>query len=351
MKHIKFFLAALWLVTTVTCAIAVKRPTEIHFMQVDKGQEDMTRGVIGIFCHYDTTGRLERLQFVNRNILAGTPPTSDSSTPPWLKMDTVSATLSWHKDSVTISGFSPILHDPYRYTYVLDNGRASARTGEEYQQRFFYNADGELTDVMYRYGRNDMATTTFARGNGNVTGINGDVNCFWPCLYGFPYDRWDVRDNSNEQFGYGETTNPAGIDFLLLETMPYDNQVMTLACIDGKHSANLPASRKADKYTYELDADGYPVKITVPYRMYSTVVELNYATFPDDPGSVSGIESDAADFTINGRTVSAAEGEPIRAYDLQGRTVASSATGSLTLPAPGVYILRCDTKAMKAVVR
>lgn len=54
------------------------------------------------------------------------------------------------------------------------------------------------------------ATTTFARGNGNVTGITGDINCFLPCLHGFPYDRWAIRDNANTQFGYGETANPAG---------------------------------------------------------------------------------------------------------------------------------------------
>ena len=159
-----------------------------------------------------------------------------------------------------------------------------------------------------------------------------------------------------------------GIDFLLLETMPYDNQIMTLASLDGKHSTKLPAARKQyfsgtngtyediHEYSYELDSDGYPVKITVPqttYSSYSCVVNIKYGVYPsnNNTGGVNEIENGADNLTVNGRTVSGQEGAVIRAYDLQGRQVVSSADGTLTLPDAGVYILRSGSTTMKAAVR
>lgn len=134
---------------------------------------------------------------------------------------------------------------------------------------------------------------------------------------------------------------------------------MILACIDGKHSHNLPAKRgsgdKTEEYSYEFDADGYPVKIKVPTLFFKNrfdVVELKYEEFPDNnTGGVNGIENGADNLTVNGRMVTGQEGSVIRAYDLQGRQVASSADGTLMLPDAGVYILRSGSKTLKAAVR
>lgn len=358
MKHIKIILMALGFVLSLASASAIKRPTEIQFHHFYDGHLVKNGELNSIKCHYDAIGRLDTVHFVVIHILSGTP--SIQNNPKGLGgqvPDTVIATLAWQDNSVTIKGQEPWSHQEFQYTYVLDNGRASEQNGDVYNQKYFYNASGELTDVMYRYGREDMTITSYTRSNGNITKITGFYNDFREPLYRPFVNHWsgDSQDVGNI-YTPGEYANPAGIDFTLLETMPYNNQIMTLACIDGKHSHNLPAKRgsgdKTEEYSYEFDAYGYPVKIKVSFKNRVDVVELKYEEFPNDnTGGVNGIENGADNLTVNGRTVTGQEGSVIRAYDLQGRQVASSADGTLTLPDAGVYILRSGSKTLKAAVR
>lgn len=375
MKQLKLIIAVLFLMGSVVSATAEKRPAEITFWQLEKsGYTLPNEGLYKIQCHYDTIGRLDSVRFICLCILSGSPEHSNSQHKNFSpnKYDTIPAILTWHENSVTVNGVTPFRHQEYQYTYVLENGRAVERTGEEYAQRFFYNSTGYLTDVIYRYGREDMSLTSFIRENGNVTRVHGQQNSFKTDIFS-DYDRWKGGNSSlNIYYDYGESMNPTGIDFLLLETMPYDNQIMILACLDGKHSCQLPTVRKqyftnnkvtppqtyedTHEYSYEVDADGYPVKITIPeslYSGYSCVVELKYGHSADDnnTGSVTGIDGGASDFTITGRTVSTSDEAIIQAYDLQGRLVASSANGTITLPNAGVYILCSGSKTMKAVIK
>lgn len=373
MKQLRLLIAILCLAASVVSASAIKRPTEITFLNLEKdGRTFPNEGLYGILCHYDTLGRLNSVQFVCHMILSGSPQQRLYQSAGPNIYDTVPAILSWHENAVTVTGRKPFKGGDYQYTYVLDNGRAVERTGEEYAQKFFYNASGDLTDVIYRYGRNDMSLTSFIRENENTTRVQGQQNDYMPEIFQYR-ERWKGgNSNLNLYYSYGEKANMTGIDFLLLETMPYDNQIMTLASLDGRHSTKLPVARKqyisrtdltpprtyedVHEYSYELDSDGYPVKITVPqttYSSYSCVVNIKYGVYPsnNNTGGVNGIENGADNLTVNGRTVSGQEGAVIRAYDLQGRQVASSADGTLTLPDAGVYILRSGATTMKAAVR
>ncbi len=368
-KKLQSVMALLLLVGAVLTASAVKRPTEIHFRHLN-GEDAFPNHIGSVFCHYDSVGHLDQLRFVCVSVMAGSAaqgelPKGDFDP---IRYDTITANLAWHDNMVTVTGQSPYYHENFQFSYLLDNGRATQRNGGEYAQRFFYNTAGELSDIIYRYGREDQSITTFNRENGNVVNIHGQRSSFDPAWFGSIWH--GGNSNAIMNYSYGTNANPAGIDFLLLETMPFNNMIMNLACIDGKHSSLLPSSRTYRKwingnvtppiyqditqeYTYEFDADGYPVKISIPvYDSRTDVVELKYGNHPINVGTggVAGIEADNALFTLNGRTVSVEESNEIRAYDMQGRLIVSG-YGTLTLPEAGIYILRSGAKTMKAAVK
>lgn len=84
----------------------------------------------------------------------------------------------------------------------------------------------------------------------------------------------------------------------------------------------------------------------------STIVNLRYVSAPPyDPGSVNSTTADADVINIQGRVATVSTGRYIAAYDLQGRKVASSPNGTVTLPQAGIYILRSGSATMKAAVR
>lgn len=368
-KKLQSVMALLLLAGAVLTASAVKRPTEIHFRHL-YGENINPNNICSVFCNYDSVGHLVQVRFVCIEIACGTSaqgkmPKGDFDP---TRYDTITTNLAWHNNMVTVTGKTPFEHEDFQFSYLLDNDRATQRNGGEYAQRFFYNTAGELSDIIYRYGREDQSLTTFTRENGNAINIQGQRNSYDQRWYGSWYGG---TSNAVMNYSYGTNANPAGIDFLLLETMPFHNMIMTLACIDGKHSTMLPTSRTYRKwlsndpiwplyeditqeYTYEFDSDGYPVKISVPvYDGRTDVVELKYGIHAINVSTdgVTGIEADNASFSINGRTVCAGEGIAIQAYDLQGRLVASSGNGTITLPEAGIYILRSGTKTMKVAVK
>ncbi len=361
----KFILvAALTAIFMAICSFganAQKRISEIDFnIRVGIGfyENFWHMGISKVSCDYDSEGRLKTAKFVFSTVLYGNALSSSmqkKANDDHIGRDTSMVALTWYADSVVVEGKKPFENDRFRLKYLLDNGRAIQLTDGKVEQRFFYNSKGEMTDAIYRFGRPNQIITSFTHQNQSIAQVKGPQSDFMPTFYDQTWGASDVVTS----YTPGTIPNHTGIDMIMLERMPFFNMLMVLAGIDGKHSEFLPQSRiyashKDPKYYYyELDSDNLPTKITSAALLAdSTIVNLRYVSAPPyDPGSVNSTTADADVINIQGRVATVSTGRYIAAYDLQGRKVASSPNGTVTLPQAGIYILRSGSATMKAAVR
>lgn len=361
----KFILvAALTAIFMAICSFganAQKRISEIDF-NIRLGawvyENFWHMGISKVSCDYDSEGRLKTAKFVFSTVLYGNALPSSmqkKANDDHIGRDTSMVALTWYADSVVVEGKKPFENDRFRLKYLLDNGRAIQLTDGKVEQRFFYNSKGEMTDAIYRFGRPNQIITSFTHQNQSIAQVKGPQSDFMPTFYDQTWGASDVVTS----YTPGTIPNHTGIDMIMLERMPFFNMLMVLAGIDGKHSEFLPQSRiyashKDPKYYYyELDSDNLPTKITSAALLAdSTIVNLRYVSaLPYDPGSVNSTTADADVINIQGRVATVSTGRYIAAYDLQGRKVASSPNGTVTLPQAGIYILRSGSATMKAAVR
>lgn len=362
MKTIKTILLLAVICVGVCQADAIiKRPTIMKYHDTDaEGTTILGASMLSeIRCFYDANGRLDSLSVVHQLLYMGMDYYNQLQ-----HFDTIPVKLSWFQDSVVVNTMTECEHNPFKFTFLLERpDNQSLRVKKAVQedgssiQSFFYDSTGFMTKInsIYAYGKPNIENTLFVRAeNGCIDTIKGSHSRY-PVYYQF---------DGNLPLLYSDIPNPAGIDYTLLEFLPntFDNMIIALAEIGGKNNPYLPKTRvdtgssvfRGDNYFYELDEDGYPTKITVKLlTKHNVEIDISYASFSDalNPGGVSETQQDICDISVEGRQVLSGSGKLIQAYDMQGRLIASSSNGVITLPDAGIYIVRSGASVRKLIVQ
>lgn len=291
---------------------------------------------------YDTSGRVDSIVYIKKEGVYGGRP------------DTSVYKFNWQPEKLEVNKTDR--NGTTKFIYGLDSqGKAvTLYSNIEYSDtvRFEYDNEGHLVkQTMYNGDLGESSTFFFYNSAGNLTWADGKQANIFPEEY----------NNYETTIRYSNKVNMGSIQLPLAELILENyNPAMCLASIAGRASAYLPLTVKRvrtvlsqeyeRKYTYTFDEEYYPVHIDE--LLTSNTYQRNEHCYIDitwtETKGVGAIAADGMEIEITGREVKACGA--VRAYDMQGRLVASSESGMLTLPSAGIYLLRCGSRSRKVAV-
>lgn len=298
---------------------------------------------------YDTSGHVDSMVYIHPDRTLGR-----SS----ISMDTIFYKFHWQPEKLEVSEVKQ--NSTTKFIYGLDaQGKAvSLYSDSEYSDtvRYEYDNAGRLVKQTMYYQQSGERSTIFAYNSiGNMTWAYGMQANYLP----EEYDNYETTIRY-----YTNKANLGSLHLPLAELIRVDlNPAMCLASLAGKAPTHLPLTVKrvlekyGQTYTYEreyfytLNDDGYPTHIEE--LITSNAYQADKYCYLDitwtETKGVGTIAADEVAIEVSGREVRA-EGV-LSAYDMQGRLVASSRSGMLTLPSAGIYLLRCGNQSRKVAVQ
>ncbi len=354
MKKI-YLLILLLPVMTAMCFLscfAEKKPLTIRVIKATPGNFT-NADTIWYTLAYDSLGRMDSMVYINQERSFGGSGYSDKSY----------YRLHWQPEKLEVSKTNThFCGDTMLFTYGLDTRGRAVYVQDKYQGeysdtvRFEYDNAGRLKKRTPKYSPyfGDCSTVFGYNSISNPTWVNGWQANYLPEEYG---DFKTTISSSNH-------TNIGALYLPLSELIrEEDNPVMCLASLAGKAPTHLPLTVKrvrekyGQTYTYEreyfytFNDDGYPIHIEE--LITSNAYQADKYCYLDitwtETKGVGAIAADEVEIEVSGREARA-EGA-LSAYDMQGRLVASSRSGMLTLPSAGIYLLRCGNRSRKVAVQ
>ena len=347
----KLYLTLLLLPVAFACvlpALADKKPLSIRIIEAEINDFENADTTLYRLT-YDSQGRVDSIVITEQAMLTVMRKSNDD-------LDSAVCKFDWQPGKVIVR-MSALDEEPEVYTYTLDDkGRATAVTT---------SYEGITSTLKYAYNDAGFLCRQYADGSGNeefnITYDDaGDMTKVTGYQSNWPYS----SSNFNTTVQPSAYLNTGSLFIPLSELVDIDmNPVMCLAGLGGKATTHLPVSMKRvstgggfqgtlfeREYFYTFDADNYPTHIEERMAIGEEDDMMWYLdiTWSENKG-VAGIPADSDTITVEGRQVTA-DGT-LTAYDMQGRVVASSPTGTLTLPSAGIYLLRTATATRKVAVR
>jgi len=105
------------------------------------------------------------------------------------------------------------------------------------------------------------------------------------------------------------------------------------------NSYTVTGLQRSTSYVASLQArNAAGTSLASPARRFTTLAQSGIS-------QVAGSDDSAPRFVVSGGVLRTDATEPFNVYTTDGRTIAINRTGSVALPAPGIYIVRCGTYA------